>query len=311
MSHPTRKLLLRGLLFALAAVLLTAAVAAAVTQVDWPRLEDVPPGHALLLAGCVVANLLLTGAMLWVVTLSFDASPRVSFWRMSWLVMLSALLNYLPLRPGLLGRAAILRTHHQLPVRQSILSLLVVLVTGCVTTLTVGTLAWLIVEPLLLAVSLVAATGLLAAVSGWIGSRLLRRPVVMAWLWIPLRAADALVAGCRLWLAFEILGVGVDYREALVAGAAGVLVAMVGLTPNGLGLREWVIALLASALDATAWETGLAASLVDRGVEAIIVVLLGLVAIAMLRPLWRTASPIPSRDLPLDDLPPRYLPKED
>lgn len=304
MNRPLAKLLLRWLLLVVALGLLIAAVWAGVSQVDWPRLSEISPVHAMLLAGSVLVNLLLAGGMFWVVTLSFDASPRVPLSRMMWLIMASALFNFLPLRPGLVGRAAILRTHHQLPVRQSVLTLLVVLAVGCAVTLLVGLLAWLITNPLLLGIMILASTLVLALISGPIASRLLHRPVVMAWLWVPLRVADAMVAGFRLWLAFEIIGVGIDYRQALIAGAAGLLVAMVGLTPNGLGLREWIIALFTQAISSATWETGLAASLVDRGMETLVVIAAGLIALWMLKTLWRNNTAIPSRELPPGDLPP-------
>lgn len=291
---PAWRKVIRLLLMLLALGLLAAAAWSAGRQVDWSALKQITPSHWLLMIAAVLANLLLTGAMFWAVTLCFDAKPRVTYWRMTLLITASALLNFLPLRPGLLGRAAVLKAHHQLPVRQSFLSLMVVLVVGTLVTLTIGLLAWLIPHAGWLAMAIGIATLILAALAGPVATTLLRRPAKHAWCWVVFRVADALVAGLRLWIAFAILGLDLDYRQALIAGAGGLLIAMIGLTPNGLGLKEWFIALLMQSLSVTSWEQALGASLIDRGVEALVVVAAGLIALFCLRSLWKPQSDLPS-----------------
>lgn len=273
---------LRIAFYLLAAGLMALAIKIAVSQVDWQSLKQIAPAQWLMLIAAVMINLTLAGVMFWSVTLSFDASPRVRFGRMMTLVAASALLNYLPLRPGLLGRAAYLKTHHQLPIRQSFVILLVVLVMGTLVTLTVGLLAWLMENPWLLTAGLALAGMLGMALAKPVAIKCLRRPVHQAWLWVLIRLIDTLVAGFRLWLAFAILGQTMDYRQALLAGAAGLLVAMIGLTPNGLGLKEWVIALMIHTLAVASWEQALAASLLDRAIEAIVIIPVGLLAMLLL-----------------------------
>lgn len=281
------KPVLRVCLFAAATVLLAIAVFVAVRQVDLQVLATVKLWVWLLFAALVACNLFLASLMFWVVTLSFDATPRVGLGRMTLLVTASALLNFLPFRPGLVGRAVILRNHHALPLRQSALILLIILATGSIVTLIIGLCALFIRDVWMMGSVLFAVSLLLSGLSGSVASKLLRRPMVMAWLWVPIRLLDALVASLRLWLAFWAMGHTLDLNQSLLAGAAGLLIAMIGLTPNGLGLKEWAIAFIVQSAAVTTLQVGLAASLVDRSMEALVVIVFGLVAIWCMRK-WLT-----------------------
>lgn len=293
MSAPIAKRHLKMFLFTAAVLLLVVAIAIALKQVDLSILANVNLQVWLLFSVLVLGNLFLASLMFWVVTLSFDATPRVGLLRMTQLVTASALLNFLPLRPGLIGRAAILRTHHGLPLRQSAMILLVILVTGGLVTLAIGLAALFISNPWVLGASLLGLTMLMSMITGPIASKILRRRLTLAWLWVPIRMTDAMVASMRLWLAFWVMGHPLDARQAMVAGAAGLIIAMIGLTPNGLGLKEWAIALITQAMAVTAVQIGLAATLVDRSMEAIVVIVAGLTAMWLLRR-WLTGGVLPS-----------------
>lgn len=283
MSAPVAKRLLKVFVFTAAVLLLALAMIIAVKQVDLSILAAVEIRVWLAFVVLVAGNLFLASLMFWVVTLSFDAVPRVGLVRMTQLVTASALLNFLPLRPGLIGRAAILRTHHNLPLRQSAIILLIILITGGLVTLAIGLAALFITNPLVLGASLIGLTVLMSVCTGPIASKILRRRLLLAWLWVPIRMTDALVASMRLWVAFWVMGHPLDARQALVAGAAGLIIAMIGLTPNGLGLKEWAIALITQAMAVTAVQVGLAATLVDRSMEAMVVIVAGLAAIVLMR----------------------------
>ncbi len=88
---------------------------------DWHRaltpLLNANPMWVIALATAVVGQLLLTGLLFWVVTLSFDAQPPVGPVRMIQVIAASSLLSYLPLEAGFLGRTAYLKLRHGLPVR--------------------------------------------------------------------------------------------------------------------------------------------------------------------------------------------------
>lgn len=262
---------LRALGLVLGAALLLGAAVYAGRGVDWSVLTGAPPWLGTLLGAAVGANLVLTSLLFWAITRSFDAEPSVSVGRMTALISVSSLLNYLPLlRPGLLGRASYLKLRHGLPLRQSVVILLIVLVLAVVVLLAIAVALVLFEGPW----RWVAAGGLvvgLSAIAGPVGRRVLRRPVERGWLWVVLRAADVLVAGLRLWVAFWILGASVGYAEAVVAGAAALLVRLAGITPNGLGLSEWTVAVLTPVLAPVEMAVGAAAALVDRAVEVLVV----------------------------------------
>lgn len=284
MDRQQLRIISRATAIALGGMLIVAAIAYAVAGYDWSALLDAPPQWVALLAAGVAVNLLLTAMLFWVITRSFDAHPPVGLGRMTALICVSGLLNYLPLlRPGLLGRAAYLKWRHGLPLRQSVLILLVVLVLAAVVLLTAGAVVLALPTDTARLVAAAAAMGILTVVSAPIARWLLRRPVVHAWAWVPLRTADMLVAAGRLWLAFGIVGKPISFADAVLIGAASLLVKLVGLTPNGLGLSEWVVAALASAISPATAAAGAAAALIDRGAELIVVTLAGLASAWALR----------------------------
>ena len=253
--------------------LFAAAVWFALAQVDFTTLRSVPPAYLAGLAGLVAANILLTGGLFWVITLSFDASPRVGLIRMTELIAVSGLLNYVPaVRAGLWGRAAYLKLKHGLPVRQSAVILLAVLtLAGMVTGLVLA--AWLMLGVHAVAGASAGGAIVLSTLLGLVAGRLLKRDVTAGWSWLVLRYADTLVMAARLWLAFAAVGSPIGFNEALVAGAVAQVVRLTGLTPNGLGLSEWVIAWLVArsgpGVD-VAVLSQLPAALLDRAVEVVV-----------------------------------------
>src|SRR5690606_4745098 len=82
-------------------------------------------------------------------------------------------------------------------------------------------------------------------------------------------------ASGRLMLAFYVLGERLPLDVAIAAAAAGMLLAMAGVTPNGLGMKEWAVAALAATQTAIAGPVGLAAAILDRAAEAIACLLVG------------------------------------
>lgn len=266
-------------------VLIVWAVVAALRGIDLSQVSVAHVPHLLLLALAVVANLALTGVLFWLVTLSFDAEPRVPLVRMVELIAVSSLLNYLPLRAGLLGRASYLKLRHGLPLAQSGVILLVILGLGAGVLTFVG--AAVMAAPAgsrdwacLCAVLVLALTSPLVAP---VARRALGRTIHGGLWWIPLRIADMIVGGMRLWLAFGVVGAPVPIAHAIAMSAAGMLVSLVGLTPNGLGMREWVVAAAATILSPASTAAGLAASLIDRAVEALVLAIAGTCAIVRLR----------------------------
>ncbi|MEX2214040.1 MAG: hypothetical protein WD768_07930 [Phycisphaeraceae bacterium] len=254
--------------------LLVAAILMAALKVDWSRLGEAEPWHLASLAGCVAVNLLLSGLLWWSVTLSFDAKPRVPLGRMFALVCGSGLLNYLPLRPGLIGRAAFLKMKHNLPVRQSLAILAIIMSLAAL--VLGGAVAIVQFVPAYQYEVALAAAVITTLVAPLAAGRLLKRKIELGWTWVPLRLADMLINALRLWIAFAVVGQDLSLDSAVLAASAGSFVSLLGLTPNGLGMREWTIAGVTAA---SVGPIGFAAAVIDRGIEAIIVTIFGLIAL--------------------------------
>lgn len=256
-------------------VLLTLAVGYAVRGSDVSVVARAPWWGFASLAGLVVVNLLLTSALFWSVTRSFPAKPTVGFATMSALIAVSGVLNYIPVvRAGLWGRAAYLKKFHGLALRDSVVILAVVFglalgVLGAAVLLVVlspsAWAGWCVAGGLLLLTPITAAM--------W--RAVLRRPLVGGWVWVPLRSLDLAAAAGRLWLAFGVVGVELRWTDAALLASATLIVKLAGLTPNGLGLSEWVIAALSAAMMPIETATAAAAALVDRTVEVGVALLAG------------------------------------
>jgi hypothetical protein len=273
----------RGAGSVLAVTLLVLAVILATREVDWSVLAAASPAAVVALAALVVVNLVVTAGVFWLITLSFDARPVVGPLKMAELITGSALLNYVPVvRPGLWGRAAYLKAYHALPITQSLLILAVVMALAVASAVATLTLLLPVGSPGRWGALIVALLAL-AAVSPMVGRVILRRRVRLAWLWLPVRMLDLLAAAARLWLAFAILGQPIAFDTAVLIGAAGLLVKLAGVTPNGLGLSEWVVAGLAAVLSPASTAIGAAAAVLDRAVEVAVVVPAGLLAVWRLR----------------------------
>lgn len=278
-------------------LLILAAVGVAAWKVDLSVILHAKPWQAAVMIGAVLVNLLAGGALFWVVTLSFDANPRCGLWRMTSLVSASALINYLPMRPGIAGRAAFMKLQHNLPIHQSMIVLAIVMIAGVLVVGGAGAVCLALRDHGGLAMAFILA-GLL--VVSMVGSEMaaafvLRRPMKAAWSWPLLRAVDLLAASARMWIAFAIVGHPVPAWVAVVTAAGGMLAVMVGLLPNGLGMKEWMVAGLASLTGASsdAATAGLAAALVDRAFEAVVVLPMGLIC---MRSLARLQPVVPSSE---------------
>lgn len=271
---------------AVALLLLGLAIYFAAKDADWSVLGRASPVEVIALLGLVAANVVLSALLLWAVTRTFDADPPVTALRMTELVAVSALLNYVPfVRAGLVGRTAYLHAAHRLSLTQqwatlAIVSILAVLVAA-------ATLLALLPAPIDLAM-LLGAFALLTCLAP-LARLTLRRPVRLWATWVPLRALDVLASAARLWLAFRIVGQPIAVDAALVTGSAALLVRLAGVTPNGLGLSEWTVAALSSALSPATAAAGAAAALVDRAAEVLVVTLTGSVAAWRLRHVLRAA----------------------
>lgn len=264
-------------------VLLVLALGFAVSGIDMAALRSAPPWAFGLLAGLVGANYVFTGLMFWNITLSFDAQPRVGIGRMLGLITASGLLNYIPMiRAGTWGRTVYLKQRHGLPVRQSVTILAIVLALT-VAVVGGGGAILLLFPPAVRWGVVLGGLVLLTSLTPVVAPRCLRRPVIAGWGWLPWRTLDFAAAAGRLWLGMLIVGQPVDVADVVVLTSASLLVKIAGLTPNGLGLSEWVVAALSAAVTPIEASVAAAAALVDRAAEVLVTVVLGGLALVGLR----------------------------
>lgn len=274
-----------------AATLLTLAVVFAFRGIDAGALVNrVAAGgvaRPAAIGALVGLNLVAISWLIGSLTASFKPSPPVSSGRMLRLIAASQLLNYLPaVRAGMVGRAAFLKRYHALRLRDSGYILVLAL------TLTAVTLSLASVGPLLVAVLDAdphwawAGTGLALALATLIVATVARRlPGVGArgWIWVPLRTLDLAAITARTYLAFAAVGQPITVGQATLLASGATLARLTGITPNGLGLSEWVVAGMATALGPIDASLAVAAALLDRAIEMCITVVAGVWAMLRLR----------------------------
>lgn len=214
---------------------------------------------------------------------------RVGMGEMAALIGVSGLANYLPMKPGLVGRVAYHKAVNGIPVAESagvIAANVGCGFAGCVLVVAAGVGAigaerwlggwghgaW----------GLPACVVIPGVVLWWIGwgsgAGRTRR-----WSWaVGLRYADTLAWAVRYWVVFGVVGKSITPAQAAVFAAASNVAMLVPVAGNGLGVREWAIGLLAPALPGWLGEAGslreaLSADLINRVAEVAVTIPLGLV----------------------------------
>ncbi len=297
--------------YAVAILLLALCVWLALDKVQpaAQRLRQAAAGDILLMLAMVVLNLGLDAWVFWAVLVPFGPKKPVGLARMGALMAATALLNYLPMRAGLIGRAAYLKRQHRVGYRVSVwMMLAVAAITLMVYVLMLGltlllrqlnTMWWTgCVAGLVLLASLSVAT--LCYGQRWLPARLRHwlheahaaidwlkarpaRAVIGATLVFALRAVSV---GCRIYLLYiaaGIVGTPLDASSALVIAVGGMFVTLAAPLPNGLGLREMVYGWLATlGLTGAALpdsSSGVVLGLIERAIEALIFLAAGLPAL--------------------------------
>jgi hypothetical protein len=206
-------------------------------------------------------------------------------------------LDYLPLRPGMMGRIAYHKAVHGIEVLHSVRVLFIGMAFGAAAVLT--------------ALAISAALGAGAAPRVWaasLGAPALLAAIVTlatarsnAW-WLPclylIRYLDMLAWILRYWLVFRVIGAPIGPGQAAALATVCQLALNIPLFGNGLGLREWGVGVTASKLPAGVLDarggltlsTGLTAELVNRIAELVVSIPIGLLAFVYLS---RKARPLP------------------
>lgn len=255
------------LVFALVAIVRSAPtleqLRAVVTRPDWLWVVI-----ALALGAC---NLLGSSGLFFAL---LRRHGSINFLQMQALVASSTVLNFVPLRPGLFGRVAYQQIVCAIPMKRSVMSVVEAAIICCVTTAWLGLVAaamHFVGSSLLAAV--LAALPALCGLALAMDARSVQRDYLEAIFW---RWCD-LIAWCgRYWIVFALLGTDLSLEGAVTAACIGAAANMIPLVGSGLGVREWAIGLAGPVLMSWPTDTGLAAELLNRCIDLVVVVPYGL-----------------------------------
>jgi hypothetical protein len=223
-----------------------------------------------VLVATVLAQQVLTSTVFWML---MRRHGPVGWGEMNALIASSTLANYVPLQAGSIGRLAYHKVVHGIPVKASLVVILVAM--GLVAV----SLAALTVLGLWVSRAGAPWWWMATAPLGW--APLLAGPRTQAvGMCLVLRTTELLVIALQSWAAFRLSGWDITPMTAVgvavVAGAAN-LTPFVG---NGLGVREWAVGLAAPLLGGYETDAGLAAQLTGRAVDAVMAIAMGGPAIA-------------------------------
>lgn len=284
----------RWLGFALALILLAAAIWSLRAEGDLivKSLRDLltrrwwtlPLG--LLLPAC---NLVLTTLTFWSLTKPDHAGrARVSLPEMFALLASANAANYLPLRPGLLGRVLYHKTINDIPVKDSALVVMQATAVTAISLVCMLASAVVVVQMRLEHSALASwCAALWPLALGVLLASTSRRPGVSrlarGFCW---RYLDTACWCARYALVFWLAGAALTPAESAALAATAQVAMLVPIVGNGLGLREWAIGLAAPAMPrfltggalTTRTAVGLSAELLNRGLELAVNLPIGLLA---------------------------------
>ncbi len=270
------------------------AVLGSQSQLDEAReaVRASPPWTIVALFGLPLLNLLATTGTFHALIGRFGV---VRFGEMFALVATAGVLNYLPLRPGMFGRIAYHKRVNSIPIRHSVRVLVEAIAVSC------GSLA-----------ALALAAGIASLLPGWTQWAVLPAPIVVAGVvvvvgrrhWAPFgrafawRYLDMGAWAARYLFAFHATGRPVTNLESVWLAVTSQLAMLVPVAGNGLGVREWAIGIAGGLFDEDAGAISrhaLAADLVNRGAEVVVLVPVGVVAA-----IWVARRVARSKELPTD-----------
>jgi uncharacterized protein (TIRG00374 family) len=123
---------------------------------------------------------------------------------------------------------------------------------------------------------------------GW---RLLSQHVNLVGIMTGFQVLTTLLFAGRFWVAFRALSQDVTYAQCLLFAAATILTRLVSIAPGGLGVREGIVAGVASLLGFEAGVSAVAVGL-DRLVATSVIIVLGTIYTYVLSAKATSAEPI-------------------
>jgi hypothetical protein len=302
-----RKLLVQVLGFLIGIALLGWCISIAVRGGDWSKIAHASPLLVVGLIVCTLTSFLANGAMFWLVIRPIQ---HVGFWHMQWLNFVTGILNYAPIRAGLIARVA----YHLRVDRMSLLRVgawlaalaytLALTLGACIA----GTIVWPHLD--LIWIAIVGGQLLLG---GWLTWAIMGHPLVTRFgrgmdqmlrrpgcLWgaIGLRLVDIGAFVGRMACAAAILDLDLAPTDILLLGFAALALS---LNPLGrTGFREMAVAFVASRLiggDLSSAEVDSSMAqlaLVESAGEALVAIPAGAACLLWYRRRWRQAGARPS-----------------
>jgi hypothetical protein len=301
-----RKLVVQLFGFLVGVALLGWCISIAVAGGDWSKIAHANP---LLVGGlvlCTLTSFFANGVMFWLVIRPIQ---NVGFWNMQWLNFVTGILNYAPIRAGLIARVA----YHLRVDRMSLLRVGAWLAALAYTlALTLGAcIAATIVWPHLDVVWIAIVVGQLL-LGGLLTWAIMGHPLVVRFgrgmdqmlsvpscLWgaIGLRLIDIAAFVGRMACAAAILDLNLPATDVFVLGFAALALS---LNPLGrTGFREMAVAFVASRLvtgdlSSTEVDSSMAQlALIESAGEALVAIPVGAVCLWWYRQRWRQAGARP------------------
>ncbi len=237
-------------------------------------LRDPPPIAVLLVLGSIAVGVVLTALLFHILMKRFG---RVPFWEMQALIAATAFANYLPLKPGFVGRVAYHRLRHDIRAAHTVRTIVEAIgLSGTVASL------FLFSQFLFRTIGIEGEWSLLAPAVLAIGLRTPRlRTLAQALL---VRQVELALWTLRYWAVFQLVGAPIDLDTAIALGSISVIATLLPIVSNGLGIREWVIGLLAPLIshEAVSTSQAICAELVHRVAELVVMTPIGIAAIVVL-----------------------------
>ncbi|MEY2795175.1 MAG: hypothetical protein RIR10_891 [Planctomycetota bacterium] len=226
----------------------------------------------LLLLASVALGIVLTSMLFSILVRRYAI---VAWHEMLALIAATSLANMLPLKPGFVARVAWHRARHGIRARDSLRTILEAI---GLSALVAGAMLGAVV--LLRAISMPVGFALLAPALFGITAFTQRGRIFGQALLV--RNAEFALAVLRYHLALSLVGAETSLETSIVLACASAVATLVPFVSNGLGVREWVTALLLPALSGGTFAAGVAAELVLRVAELAITLPAGLCASAWL-----------------------------
>ena len=233
------------------------------------------PGPILLLIGSMLATIFVTGVQFNLLLSRY----RLPMFEMQGLIAGSALLNFLPLKAGLLGRITYHQVVNGIRPLETVQAMLMARGSGLVV---IGLTALALFIRDLADGPLWAYALIPAVIPGWF---LMLRFTRTAALVVILKYGDLLLMAIRYQCAFILMDESIGFEVCMGLACIGMLAGAIPFLTGGIGLREWLVGWFTSILIIMpgALELGLLADLINRGIELLVLIPIGGASVLWLR----------------------------